>query len=110
MSKNNSRVSSVSYEAIGAQAAELEIEPGVYLNATGTAEKAPYLLRVIPAGYVDADGFYTAVAEKTSHAFEETRREDGIRMEVLAQALREGYTHVDTGYLVFEGSSGVRPH
>ena len=35
MSKNNSRVSSVSYEAIGAQAAELEIEPGVYLKGIG---------------------------------------------------------------------------
>ena len=102
MSKNNSRVSSVSYEAIKAEAAELEIEPGVYLNATGTAEKAPFLLRVIPNEHVDLDRFCQAVARLTGHTFEETRRENDIRMETVAAAAAEGYTYIDTGCVVYE--------
>ena len=102
MSKNNYRVSSVSYEAIKLEAAELEIEPGVYLNATGTAEKAPYLLRVIPKEKLELDAFCQTVAKLTGHSFEETRRENDIRMEVLAEAAAEGFTYIDTGYVTFE--------
>lgn len=102
MSKNNYRVSSVSYEAIKSEAAELEIEPGVYLNATGTAEKAPYLLRVIPKEKLELDAFCQGVAKLTGHTFEETRRENDIRMEVIAEAAAEGYTYIDTGYITFE--------
>lgn len=100
--KNNYRVSSVSYEAIKLEAAELEIEPGVYLNATGTAEKAPYLLRVIPKEKLELDAFCQAVAKLTGHSFEETRRENDIRMEVIAAAAAEGYTYIDTGYITFD--------
>lgn len=100
--KNNYRVSSVSYEAIKLEAAELEIEPGVYLNATGTAEKAPYLLRVIPKEKLELDAFCQAVAKLTGHTFEETRRENDIRMEVIAAAAAEGYTYIDTGYITFD--------
>ncbi|MCQ2368733.1 MAG: hypothetical protein MJ109_06985 [Kiritimatiellae bacterium] len=102
MSNKFSRISSVSYEAIAMEAAELEIEPEVYRNATGTAEKAPYLLRITPKGSLDLDAFCAAVAAKTGHTFEETRRENDIRMEVLAQIAAEGYTYIDTGYIIFE--------
>ena len=100
--KNYSRVSSVSYEALASSVASVELTPEVYENMTATGEKAPYLLRVIPNGEVDRDGHFLRVSAVTGHTFEETRREHEILMETVIACLREGYTHIDTGYINYQ--------
>ena len=100
--KNYSRVSSVSYEALARSVASVELTPGVYENMTATGEKAPYLLRVIPNGEVDRDSHFQRLSAVTGHTLEETRREHEILMETVIACLREGYTHIDTGYINYQ--------
>ena len=81
-----------------------------YRNRTKTADKAPYLMRVVSNGTLHLDDILREVAKETGGTVARARLAHNAMWEVIRKELNEGHK-VETPFGLFEPAiSGTVPH